>query len=300
MVIVLALSAAVLTSWLPICTKVVVQDARPALVAWAINAASLPLLAVGTLILTGGMLPRVDGVFAVVLLFAAALNWLATLLSTRALAEAEAGLVTPLLTFNPAFTLLAAWVVLGERPSVREVVGVVVILVGAYLLEDMRADGLAPLRALLQRSGARLALIASACWGVTTVLEKIAIRHASPPSGPLIALASTALTVVLLTPGAFASPKAGHVPGTRGASSGSRGLWRHLRVLTSAILIAGIAPLFGFTAIAQGDVGVVTALFKLSAVLTIVWARLFLGEGHLRERLVGAGVMLMGGALIAA
>ncbi len=41
------------------------------------------------------------------------------------------------------------------------------------------------------------------------------------------------------------------------------------------------------------------ALFKLSALFTILWAQLFLGEGHRRQRLLGAGVMLLGGALVA-
>ncbi len=63
--------------------------------------------------------------------------------------------------------------------------------------------------------------------------------------------------------------------------------------------IAGVAPLFGFTAIALGLVGYVTTLFKLSSVLTILWAWLFLGEGQLRSRLLGAVVMLVGGVLVA-
>ncbi len=73
----------------------------------------------------------------------------------------------------------------------------------------------------------------------------------------------------------------------------------HLRVFLLAVLIAGIAPLFGFTAIALGLVGYVTALFKLSAVLIIVWARILLGEGQVRERLLGALVMVAGGLLVA-
>lgn len=58
-------------------------------------------------------------------------------------------------------------------------------------------------------------------------------------------------------------------------------------------------PSTHFTAIALGLVGYVTALFKLSAVFTIVWAWLFLGEENIRQRLFGAIVMLIGGALIA-
>ncbi len=44
---------------------------------------------------------------------------------------------------------------------------------------------------------------------------------------------------------------------------------------------------------------IATALFKLSAIFTIVWAWLLLGEGHLRERMLGASVMVLGGALVA-
>ncbi len=51
--------------------------------------------------------------------------------------------------------------------------------------------------------------------------------------------------------------------------------------------------------IALGLIGYVTTLFKLSAVLTILWARWFLGEGQIRSRLLGAGVMIVGGILVA-
>ena len=74
----------------------------------------------------------------------------------------------------------------------------------------------------------------------------------------------------------------------------------HPRAVVLAVLLAGIAPLFGFTAIALGLVGYVTTLFKLSSVLTIIWARVFLGEGQIRSRLLGASVMIVGGILVAA
>ncbi len=46
-------------------------------------------------------------------------------------------------------------------------------------------------------------------------------------------------------------------------------------------------------------VGYVTTLFKLGAIFTILWARLFLGEGQARSRLLGACVMVIGGVLVA-
>ena len=313
MYVLLALLATALTSFLPILNKFLLRDMRPAQVAWAINAASLPLLAVGTLLLTQCKimnhqgfaavscttnLPHVDAIFLLALLGSALLNWMATLLSTVALAKADASLVSPLLTFNPAFTLLVAWPTLGEVPGLRQTIGVAVVLLGAYLLdvEEARTGALAPLQVLVQRPGTLLALIASALWGMTTVLEKLAIEHVTPPNGPLVALLGTVLLVALLTPGAFWSSR-------RTDASALGRTWgelrRHKVTFVVAALIAGVAPLFGFTAIALGLVGYVTALFKLSAVLTILWAQLFLDEGNIRQRLFGAAVMVAGGVLIA-
>ena len=193
---------------------------------------------------------------------------------------------SPLLTINPAFTLLVAWLTLAEVPAARQTLGVAVVLFGAYLLEveEARTGLLTPLRVLFSRPGAVLAVIAGALWGVTTVLEKLAIDHMSPPSGPVVAPLGTFFIVLLLTPMAFRSSgnKAPAVSESRWT-----GLRAHPRVLSLAVLIAGIAPLFGFTAIALGLVGYVTALFKLSSVFTILWARLFLRECDFRQRPLG-------------
>jgi len=310
---ILALVATLLTSFLPILNKHLLRDARPALVAWIINAASLPILALGTLLLTQcsinslpgrsalsctAHVPKIDTIFVVALLASVALNWAATLLSTEALAKADASLVSPLLTFNPAFTLLIAWFTLGETPGLRQTIGVAVVLSGSYLLEveEARTGLLTPIRVLLSRPGTMLALVASALWGTTTVLEKLSIDHMTPQSGPVVALLGTFFLVLLLTPGALWLSREDKPVQLKGRF---RGLRAHPRALCTAILLAGIAPLFGFTAIALGLVGYVTTLFKLSAILTIVWARLFLDEGKLGSRLLGASVMVLGGVLVA-
>jgi len=307
-----ALIAMILTSFLPILNKQLLRDARPALVAWITSAASLPILAAGTLLLTQcsltsherlllsctAQIPHLDGIAVAALLVSTVLNWGATLLSTFALERADASLVSPLLTFNPAFTLLIAWLTLAEVPGVHQIIGVAVVLVGAYLLEveGARTGLLAPVRALSRQPGVLLAVLASALWGTTTALEKLAIEHMTPPSGPAVALFGTALLVLLLTPGALRSSGNGARPSHENRWKGLRA---HPRALATAVLIAGTAPLFGFTAIALGLVGYVTTLFKLSAILTILWAGAFLGEGQIRSRLLGSSVMLVGGVLVA-
>src|SRR5205085_387359 len=128
---------------------------------------------------------------------------------------------------------------------------VVIILCGAYLLEveQARTGLLAPLQVLMRAPGAILAVLASALWGTTTVLEKLAIDHLSPPSGPLVALLGTILLVMLLTPGIWFSHRNNehHAP-----VDSWKGFRMHPRALISAVILSGVAPLFGFTAIALG------------------------------------------------
>ncbi len=312
----LALVATVLTSFLPICNKRLLREAAPPVVAWAVNAASLPLLAAGTQFFTQCTLqvplsvscvwrwPQVDMIFVIALISSSLLNWAATLISTYALDQADASLVTPLLTFNPAFTLLIAWVALGEIPGILPGIGVAIMLVGAYFLdvEEARTGWLAPLLALAQRPGSILAILASGLWGTTTVLEKLAIQHVTPPNGPLVAFAGTLIMTLFLTPNALLAQRRPEVAQSERAETqkrGAGGLRVHLRIFLVAAVIAGIAPLFGFTAIAQGNVGYVTALFKLSSVFTVLWAGMFLKEENLRQRLLGTGIMIAGGVLVA-
>jgi drug/metabolite transporter (DMT)-like permease len=90
----------------------------------------------------------------------------------------------------------------------------------------------------------------------------------------IVAFATTLLTVVLLTPALW-----------RRRTDLLDQLRRHRPLFGAAGLISGVAPLFGFSAIALGYVGYVTALFKLGAVFTVVWGALLLKELGLRERL---------------
>src|SRR5215211_2965420 len=232
--IIFALTAAALTSFLPIINKRILADAQVAIVAWVPNALSLPLLLAATLILIGW--PRVDGMFLVSILASGILNLVATLASTRALQLADASVATPFLSFNPALTLLVSAFALQEIPSWRGVAGVLLIALGAYLfeVEAVNQGMLAPVRALGRQPGVLLAIGASFVWGITPVFEKIAIQHTSPENPLMVAFGTTLLTVVVLSPALL-----------RTATRPVAQIRQHTRGFLAAGLISGIAPLFG-------------------------------------------------------
>ncbi|MBI2887041.1 MAG: EamA family transporter [Chloroflexi bacterium] len=283
-----ALVAALLTSFLPIVNKRLLSDTPVSVVAWGVNALSLPLLGVASLLLLP--VPQVDGVFWLGILGSALLNLVATLMSTQALKLGDASLVTPFLTFNPAFTLLVAVFTLSESPTTLGVAGVLVVLGGGYLLNlhQAAASWWAPLRAMLTEPAILLAIGASLVWGLTPITEKLAMQHSSPPNPPLVAFGSTALMSLFLLPGMLRQVRNPLGP-----------MAAHGRGFLLAAAIAGVAPIFGFTAIGLGLVGYVSAIFKLSTVFSVAWAFLVLKEEGIGERLAGSAVMVLGAVLIA-
>ncbi|MCG3209724.1 MAG: hypothetical protein FOGNACKC_03351 [Anaerolineae bacterium] len=283
----LALGAALLTSFNPILYKKMLKDVSSVTVVFAVVLLSLPPLAVFSVFLTP-QFPALDWLFMVGVVGSAVLNVGAHLASTRALQLEDTSLVTPLLIFSPVFTVIISAIFLDEIPSLIGVTGVGLVLIGAYWLNhNPGSSWLAPLRALAFKPGIMLVLLAGLLWSVTPVLEKVALEHTNPVSPRFTVLVINILLVALLTP----------VVLTRGRTDVGN-LKVHPRELLLAGLIAGIAPVLGYTALSLGLVGYVTTLFKLSTLMTVLWGGLLLGESGLRRRLPASLVMVVGAVLI--
>ena len=282
-----ALGAALLASFNPIIVKRLLRDTDVTVVAWAGQAFALPLLGL-TLVTFFGPLPRVDGMFVVGIAGSAGLNAAAHLAVTRAYKDADASLVSPLLAVSPAITLLVSAFSLREILTPLPILGVALIILGAYLL-NLRStrDFAEPLRELLHNRSLLLALFAGLLWGLTPIFEKTAIRHTFPENSTAAAFAASLALALTLMPVMLWRARQ-PFPQIRAQAQGFLVLG----------LIGGIAPLMGYAAFRLGPVGYVSALFKLSAIFTLAWAYWLLRERGLPRRLPGALIMLAGAALI--
>jgi transporter family protein len=192
------------------------------------------------------------------------------------------------LIFSPVFTLLISALFLGEIPSARGIVGVGLMLIGAYWLNRNSSAGwLTPFKSLTLTSGVGLVLLAGLFWAITPLFEKTAIRHTYPESPSFAAFIATILLTFILTPLVMRRDK-----------SAITKLSIHRRDLLSAGLIAGVAPVLGYTAFSLGPVGYVTTLFRLSTLMTVIWSYLFLNERGIAQRLPASFVMVIGAILI--
>lgn len=284
----LALGAAALTSFNPILYKRMLKDADTIIVVWGVMLLALPLSGLFAFALTP-RLPEVDWLFAFSVLGSAGLNAAAHLASTRALKLADVSFVTPLLIFSPVFTVLISALFLGEIPSLRGMMGVGLVLLGAYWLNYRSGTNwFTPFKSLVLTPAVILVLLAGLLWAITPLFEKTAIQHTNPESPRFAAFIVSALLTLTLTPAVIA----------RGRTSIGK-LFLHRREFFLAGLIAGIAPVLGYTAFSLGFVGYVTTLFKLSVLMTMFWSFLFLKERGIMQRLPAALTMVIGAILIA-
>lgn len=263
-------------------------DTDVSVVTWAGQAFGVPLLALN-LILFFGPLPRVDVWFFIGILGSALLNTLAHLSGTQALKEGEASLVAPLFAFGPAVTLLVSSFTLREIPQLLPLIGVGLMIIGAYLLGlSSWYEAFEPLRAVAHQRALWLAIGASLLWGITPVFEKTAIQHTFPENPTAAAFGALLALALFLFPIM-----------SRRVSRPFVQIRSGLRGFVVLGIIGGVAPLLAYAAYRLGLVGYVTALFKMSSVFALLWAFIFLRETNVLSRLPGALVMVIGAILIA-
>jgi drug/metabolite transporter (DMT)-like permease len=218
------------------------------------------------------------------------LELLAMLLYMRAIRDSPLSLTLPYLAFTPVITAAIGLVLLGERLSLRGFAGILLVVVGAYLLNLEHARGptgawLAPFRAIWREAGSRLMLGVATIYGLTSVMGKAALRFVPPRTfGPFYFVLLGAVTVTALA--------------ARRPSS-VRVLWRRpgAHLLVGALM--AVMAVTHFLAIERVEAAYMIAVKRTSLLFGILYGALLFGERGLRRNLLAGALMVTGVALIA-
>jgi drug/metabolite transporter (DMT)-like permease len=248
-------------------------------VTWAMFAYGLPLVTVA-LVLEG--IPDISAPFWPAILITVTINLLAITLYIRALHLSPLSLTIPLLAFTPIVLILTGYIALGELPDTVGTAGILLIVVGAYILNlDKLNEGfLAPLHAIVGERGSLLMFIAAILWGISATADKVAMINSSP----LFYLVAFDLLFLIL-----------YIPVLRARASG------HLRKAVSSTpqllvfaLLGVLMMFFQLAALRTGLVSYVIAIKRAGMVFSILLGYFFFGEGHLKIRLMAAALMVTG------
>jgi drug/metabolite transporter (DMT)-like permease len=263
--------------------KATLRVSSPWVVAWAPFVFAAPILA---LLVPGTPHRPLDLPFFVAIATCMPLEVVAILLYTHAIRRSPLSLTIPFLSLTPVFTMPASYVLIGETPGPAGAAGVVLIAVGAYVLNiQARHTGwLGPIRAIAREPGSRMMIGVALIYSVTSALGKIAVLH----SGPIFYGAVSAGSLSVLV-GMVAVRRA---PGAWGELRDNARPFFLLGVLYTAMAVCH------FKAVAIAPVAYMIALKRTSILFSVLLGWVFFKEKDIRDRLLGASLMVAGAVLI--
>ncbi len=139
--------------------------------------------------------PEITPTFWKVAAIAIALKFLNVWGLIAALRYGEMSVVLPLMSFTPLFMIITSPWILQEWVSLKGTIGIVAIVVGAYVLNGHRfkKGWIEPLKGLLYNKGAKLMLGVAFLTSITSNLDKIGVRASSPVFWSMITNTAVAL-----------------------------------------------------------------------------------------------------------
>ncbi|HYD35762.1 MAG TPA: DMT family transporter [Vitreimonas sp.] len=126
-------------------------------------------------------IPQLDAVFWLAFSARIVLDFISLLLYVEALRRSDLSLTLPMLSFTPLVLLVSGLIINQEFPSQLGLAGVILIVLGMYILHFKRQEPLwQPLLCMTRDTGTFCMFGAAVLWGITGSLHKLAIAHSNP------------------------------------------------------------------------------------------------------------------------
>lgn len=246
-------------------------------IAWVREGYALPFLALAFFFID---IPHLDRTFYLSLLLMIPMEIVAIILYVKAIKLSPLSLTIPFLAVSPVFIILIAFILLGELPDRSGLLGILLIVIGAYMLniKTTKEDLLGPIKAIRREKGSIFMIIVALLYSVTATLGKVAVQH----SGPIFFgvfypfLLTLLLSVILwgkaLLPAVLSRPKT----------------FLAIGVFTAIMILTH------FKAISMTDVAYMISVKRASLVFSVLYGRVLFGEENIRERLAGSMLMIAG------
>jgi len=253
-------------------------------VAWLLRALPLPFL---LLLLLFVPIPPIDATFWVALVAGGSINVVTTIMYVKAIKISPLSLVLPMLTFTPAFLLLTSPLMIGEFPSMVGLIGVILIVIGAYTLniKDVRRGYLSPFKVLVREKGPLIMLGVAILWAVTSNFDKIGVIHSS-------------VVFWVVSVHAFISAVLFPVMFYKSRRKFSK-IKSNLKVVPLLGIVPAMTSIFQMTAITLTIVPYVISIKRTSTIFGSLYGFFLFREREIKQRMLGVIIMVIGVLLIA-
>lgn len=220
------------------------------------------------------------------------LEILAMWLYMKAIRDTPLYLTLPYLAFTPVFVTVTGFALLGERISLTGWIGILLVVIGAYLLNawnSTRATAwFAPLRAIAYTPGSWLMLAVALLYSLTSVMGKGALQYVPPLFfAPFYFCLLGLATIVLFSLVSLSSPRPRVPVRTRLPQQLAVGALMAVMIITH------------FAAVQRAEVAYMIAVKRTSLLFGILYGAILFKEPYPTRNLF-AGALMVGGVLLIA
>ena len=284
----LALTSAVTTSLYSLLTKRLTKSLPLTTFLFVSNLSALVFMFL--IILSMGGIPEVTPRFYGYVFTFSIMDLIAFIAFSYALKHYEMSMLTPLRAFIPAIATSVAFFALGEIPTPLKLLGILIIMCGAYALNisDASTRFLAPLKKLFNNRGMQIYSIMVVLFGITPIFQKKAIFETEPVTPLYVSFFGLLLVTIYFGVYVIRSIKKDVLQIKKNSS------W-----LLVYGLIYAVGQLVSYLAFSKANIGYVTAVFNSSILFSILFGGVLLKEQRMKERLLGASIMILGVVLLA-
>ncbi|MEO1375703.1 MAG: EamA family transporter [Cyanobacteria bacterium J06635_10] len=213
-------------------------------------------------------------------------NTTAYLLFFKAIKASDLSIVAPITTLSPILLLITSPFIVGEFPNAIGILGIFIIVIGAYVLkfQDKSRGYLFPLKSLFSETGPKLMFGVVLVWSISANVDKIGVQNSSPI---MWAIAGHLSVAIFCLPILFIKSK----PNIQNIKSCGRNL-----ILIG--FINALAIVCQMTALQLALVSFVIAVKRTSALFNVLWGWLIFKEKGIKERIAGSMIMILGVVVI--
>ncbi len=210
----------------------------------------------------------------------------ATMLYFSAMEISDLSLAVPMLSFNPAFMILTAYLILGEYPTAYGVLGIFLIILGSYSLglKNNQKELLLPFKELLRDRGTRYMIFVALIYSVEINFVKITVIESSP----IFAAATLSIIIGIIFFGISAAKN-------KGTKEGVFTGYKYFVIIGGVLALQMIVM---YHALILQIVPYVMSVKRFSSLFGVIYGAVIFHERNISKRIGGALIMLMGSVVI--
>ncbi len=212
----------------------------------------------------------------------------AIILYVRALRLSPLSMTLPFLSFTPLFLIIVSYIILGEKVSYSGMMGVLLIVVGSYILNirEFRKGIFEPFKAIFREKGSIMMIGVALIYSITASLGKAAIEHSSPLFFATTYFTAVTLLFVPLVALSLRGKVSVILNKTNIINSILPGLFFSIMLITHMIAVSLI------------NVAYMISIKRLSLLIGVLFGFIFFKEKGIAGRFAGAVFMFSGFVLI--